>query len=102
MGNALWRESFLLKRIAREEAEKLCRSIFAILQAMDVAVLENEDLGAVVLDMAGRLNITYYDAAYLAEAERSGKTLVTDDEKLAKAAENAGVKNITSKALSRQ
>jgi predicted nucleic acid-binding protein len=102
VGNALWRESFLLKRIAQVEAEKLLHSIFSILQAMDVVVLENEDLGAVILDMAGKLNITYYDAAYLAETQRSGKILVTDDEKLAKTAEKAGVKTITSKALPHQ
>lgn len=99
VGNALWRECFLLKRIASKEAVKLVRSIFAILGGMDIAVLEGEDLGADVLELAGRLNITYYDAAYVAEAQRSEKILVTDDGRLARAAEKAGVKTLTSKAL---
>ena len=99
VGNAVWRECFLLKRIIPKEATKLLKSIFAILQAMDVAVLEDEELGTAILNMAGRLNITYYDAAYLIEAQRLNKTLVTDDEKLTKAAKSAGVKTLTSRAL---
>jgi len=47
----------------------------------------------------GGLSITYYDAAYIIEAQRLDKTLVTDDEKLSKAAKSVGVKNITSRTL---
>ena len=39
-----------------------------------------EELGTAILNMAGGLNITYYDAAYLIEAQGLNKTLVTDDE----------------------
>ena len=95
----MWRECFLLKRIVPKEVTKLLKSIFAILWAMDVAVLEDEELGAAILNMAGRLNVTYYDAAYIIEAQRLDKTLVTDDEKLSKAAKSVGVKNITSRTL---
>ena len=102
VGNAVWRECFLLKRIIPKEATKLLKSIFAILQAMDVAVLEDEGLGTAILNMAGRLNITYYDAAYLIEAQRLNKTLVTDDEKLTKAAKSVGVKTMTSRTLRHQ
>jgi predicted nucleic acid-binding protein len=101
LGNALWRECFLVKRISREEAEKLLRAMFAILQAMDVISLDNDDEGSVVLDKACEYNITFYDSAYVAEAHKSKKVLVTDDKKLAKAAENAGVKTLTSNALMR-
>ena len=99
LGNALWRECFLLKRISREEAEKLLRAMYAILQAMDVISLENDDEGSVVLEKACEHNITFYDSAYVAEAHKSKKVLVTDDKKLAKAAEKAGVQTLTSKAL---
>ena len=98
VGNVVWRECFLLKRIIPKEATKLLKSIFAMLQAMDVAVLEDEELGSAILNMAGRLNITYYDAAYLIEAQKL-KTLVTDAEKLTKAAKSVGVKTLTSRAL---
>lgn len=99
VGNAVWRECFLLKRITSREAIKLLESVFAILQAMDVALLEDEELGTAILNMAGKLNLTYYDAAYLIEAQRLNKTLVTDDEKLTKAAKSVGVKTLTSRAL---
>jgi predicted nucleic acid-binding protein len=99
LGNALWRECFLLKRIRQEEAEKLLRAMFAILQAMDVVLLENEDEGNAVLCRACEYSLTFYDSAYVAEAYKSQKILVTDDEKLAKAAKSAGVETLTSKTL---
>jgi len=91
----------LLKRISREEAETLLRAMYAILQAMEVASLEKEDEGNAVLDEACKFKITFYDSAYLVEAAKSKKTLVTDDKKLAEAAENAGVKTLTSRAFTR-
>jgi predicted nucleic acid-binding protein len=102
LGNALWRECFLLKRISQDEAEKLLRTMFAILHAMDVKVLENEDEGSTVLNQACKLNVTYYDAAYISEARKSSKVLVTDDGKLAKVAEKMGLKILTSGTLSRE
>jgi predicted nucleic acid-binding protein len=102
VGNVLWKECFLLTRIVPEEASKLLKSMFSMLRTMDVTLLEDEDLGKAILDMAGKLNITYYDAAYLTEAQRSDKVLVTDDEKLARAAEKVGVKTLTSKTILKQ
>jgi predicted nucleic acid-binding protein len=99
LGNAVWRECFLLKRISREEADKLLRAMVAILQAMDVVILQNDDEANFILDKACELSITYYDSAYVAEAHKSKKVLVTDDKKLAKAADKIGVKTMTSKAL---
>jgi predicted nucleic acid-binding protein len=98
LGNALWRESFLLKRISREEAEKSLRFMFAILERMQIAPVDS-DTGSSVLEAACKFNLTYYDSAYLTEAKKSNKTLVTDDKKLAKAAENFGVKTLSSMAI---
>ena len=102
VGNALWRECYQLKRIVPEEAAKLLKSIFALIGTMDVALLESGDLGVDILNLAVKLKITYYDAAYLKEAQRSSKILVTEDEKLAKAAESLGVKTLTSKRILKQ
>jgi len=99
VGNALWRECFLLKRIVPKEAAKLLESMFTLLRTMDVAGLEDEDLGNIIFNMAGKLDITYYDAAYLTVAQKSGKTLVTDDKKLAEAAKSLGVKTLTSTTI---
>ncbi len=101
LGNATWRECFLLKKMSRQEAEKLLRAMFEILQDMDVIPLKDEDEGIAVLDKACKFNLTYYDSAYVAEALSSKKILVTDDKKLAKAAENAGVKTLTGRDLTK-
>ena len=99
VGNALWKECFLLKRIVPKEAAKLLRSIFAFIDEMDVIVVEDEELGSAILDIAGKQKITYYDAAYLMGAKKSNKMLVTDDNKLARVAEREGVKPLSSKTV---
>jgi len=95
LGNALWRECSLLKRITCEEAEELLSLIYPILERMEVDSL-NSGSGKEVLYAACKLNLTFYDAAYLTEAKRQNKILVTDDKKLATAAENFGVKTLSS------
>jgi len=100
-GNASWGECFLLKRIASDEASKVLVSIFTILRTMDVAKLEDEELGTEILNVAGEFGITYYDAAYLTMAQKLNKTLVTDDEKLARVAKKISVTTLTSRLLQR-
>jgi predicted nucleic acid-binding protein len=99
LGNAVWRECFLLKRISKQEAGKLLSAMAAILQAMDIVMFQNDDKANLILDKACELGITYYDAAYVVEAQKSEKVLVTDDQKLASAAHKIGVKTMTSKTL---
>lgn len=101
LGNALWKECLLLKRISREEAEKSLNFMYAVLKRMQVSSFDSEKEGSAtsILDSAFKCNITFYDSAYLTEAKKSNKVLVTDDKKLAKAAENAGVKTLSSSAL---
>jgi predicted nucleic acid-binding protein len=98
LGNALWRECHLLKRISIEEAEKSLDLMYSILACMQVSSLDNET-GSEVLNSANKFNLTFYDTAYLIEAKKSGKTLVTDDIKLAKVAENLDIKTSSSKTL---
>ena len=98
LGNALWRECFLLKRISMEEADKSLCFMYEILQRMQIASLDIES-GRQVLDAAGKFNLTFYDSAYLTEAKKSNTPLVTDDKKLAKAAENFGIKTLSSMAI---
>lgn len=98
IGNALWRECLLLKRISIEEAEKSLSLMYAMLARMQVASLNNEK-GTEILGTAHKFRLTFYDSAYLVEAKKNNKILVTDDNKLAKAAENMGVETLSSDAL---
>ena len=98
LGNALWRECLLLKRISIEEAKKSLDLMYSILDSMQVASLDNEK-GSEIVDTAYKFNLTFYDTAYLIEAKNSHNILATDDVKLAKAAENLGIKTLSSKTL---
>ena len=64
-----------------------------LVQALPVQVVEvtlEAALGE-VLDIARRLDLTAYDAAYLAAAARRGVPLATVDDRLRRACEQAGV-----------
>ena len=96
LGNAVWRESFLLKKINQAEAKHLLNSLYAIVDQMELLSIGDEDDANTILDLAYNHSLTFYDSAYLAQASKSKKTLVTDDKKLANAAEKAKVKTLNS------
>ena len=98
LGNALWREAHLLKRISIEEAEKSLSLMYAMLVRMQVEKVDGEQ-GIEILQTAHKCNLTFYDSAYLVEAKKTSKILVTDDNKLAKAAEILGVQTHSSNTL---
>ena len=75
--------------------------MYAIIGEMKVATLQGENEGNTILDAACKFNLTFYDSAYLAEADKSKSTLVTDDKKLAAMAQKAGVKTLTSREFIR-
>ncbi len=98
LGNALWREAHLLKRISIEEAEKSLSLMYAMLVLMQTVEVDGEQ-GIEILQTAHKCNLTFYDSAYLVEAKKTSKILVTDDNKLAKAAEILGVETLSSNTL---
>jgi predicted nucleic acid-binding protein len=98
LGNALWKECLLLERISKAEAEKSLDFLYAILERMQVIAL-NSNMGSTVLETAFKLKLTFYDSAYLTEANKTDRVLITDDKKLAKAAENLGTKTLSSMAF---
>ena len=98
LGNALWREAHLLKRISIEEAEKSLSLMYAILVRMQVEKVDGEQ-GIEILQTAHKCNLTFYASAYLVEAKKTNKILVTDDNILAKAAETLAVQTLSSTTL---
>jgi predicted nucleic acid-binding protein len=98
LGNALWREAHLLKRISIEEAEKSLSLMYAILVRMQIVEVDGEQ-GIEILQTAHKCNLTFYDSTYLAEAKKTSKIILTDDNKLAKAAEILGIETLSSNTL---
>ena len=80
VGNALWRETKLLKRLTIDEAEEVMRAIITLIKFMQV--IEPQD-PIEVLRISNEIETTFYDAAYVVTALRGGLILVTDDRRLA-------------------
>ncbi|MBS7648078.1 MAG: type II toxin-antitoxin system VapC family toxin [Candidatus Bathyarchaeia archaeon] len=79
VGNALWKETMLLKRISIEEALEAISLLDKILKIMSVA---DPLSGDTAFKLAYNLQITYYDASYILAAAEKNAKLVTDDAKL--------------------
>ena len=96
IGNTIWKLCTKLKQVGPDEAQMLLKTMFSIVRKMDTIGQEGIAVGGQILETAVEQGLTYYDAAYLVAARRSGKTLVTDDRELAKSADLWGVENIRS------
>jgi predicted nucleic acid-binding protein len=81
IGNAIWKETVLLKRITIDEAIKLLDLVSSSYSILNIAFPENMFH---VLKIAHSLRITYYDSSYVVASQELKSTLVTDDVKLRK------------------
>lgn len=85
IGNALWRLCLLERKIAPSEASELLASAVDLLGKLGQIRLEDLNSNRILaIGVAER--ITFYDASYVAAAEASRLTIVTDDGALARAA----------------
>jgi len=78
--NALWKETYVLRKMSRKEAESLLDvfiQLLSYLKVLDLSGLESE-----VFKISVETGLTVYDASYLALARREKLTLVTEDVKL--------------------
>ncbi len=80
VGNSLWKEAIILKRISAEDALALLGYVSQVYKMMQL--LEPNDLVS-VLRLACELETTYYDSAYVVASVENDLALVTDDRKLA-------------------
>jgi len=97
IGNALWKECNLYKRVSVEEVVKTLRFMYSMLGLMKVIHIEDVSFSINTFFIANKLNITYYDAVYLNVAKELDKVLVTDDKRLREIAEKINVKTLSSK-----
>jgi len=86
-GNALWRLCALERKITHEEAEAFLLTVAGFLGLLRLVSLAEIDLKR-ILSLAVSKRLTFYDSSYIAAAEAKRLTLVTDDEALAKVAED--------------
>lgn len=80
LGNILWKEHTLRKRINREELEKLVRLIKNVLNLMETLTINGYE--EETLSIADNLKITFYDASYIYHAKNKRTPLITEDNEL--------------------
>ena len=76
IGNAVWKEATLLKRLTINEALTLLNLISLIHRYLNMVYPQNV---SAVLRLAFRLKITYYDASYVIASSELNVPLITDD-----------------------
>ena len=84
VGNALWKEALLLKRVNINEALETISLIDRVLKTMETVNPSNPSL---TLNLAYKLQTTYYDASYIAASAEKNAKLITDDTKLTRKVE---------------
>jgi len=91
VGNAIWKHCILKGIINKSTAIKLYQSLLKLMEAK-VIILEPEKIYLQkALQIALNQGITFYDSLYLAQAQKHGE-LLTSDEKQAKIAVKLGIK----------
>jgi predicted nucleic acid-binding protein len=80
-------ECLLFKRISINEDQKSLHLMHSLLDRMQVFAIDHATRTE-ALQTAYKFHLTFNDTTYLVEAKKTGKTLVTDDYKLAKAEKN--------------
>ena len=81
IGNAVWKESTLLKFLTPEEAKRLGSRSQSILAEINQVKNESEDFQK-ILEIAKTEKLSYYDSSYVLMAKQRGLQLITEDKKL--------------------
>ena len=71
IGNALWKEALLLRRISVDDALSLLKDIRKIYDILDMIMPKNQ---FITLKVALLMKITYYDSAYIIAAAENNLT----------------------------
>lgn len=80
LGNIIWKEHALHKRINADELRSLVRLVKDVLNLMEILTVNcNEEE---ILDVSKKLRLTFYDASYICHAKDRQIPLVTEDAEL--------------------
>ena len=91
LGNAVWKELHLFKRVTEEESRILLTAFHETMLRLKVEPQLKLSERLEVLSNADRFGISYYDSSYLTAAIQLEATLVTEDKGLRNAAEERGL-----------
>jgi len=86
LGNVLWKEYLLHKKINKDELRRLVRLIKEVLHIVEVLGIDCHE--EEILDIAEELKSTFYDASYIFYAKEKKLSLITEDEALLNKARN--------------
>jgi len=82
-GNSLWKLASLLGTLSLEDAYEIASVLHALVARRVLRLVRCDDLEARrVLEIAVREKLTFYDASYIAAAEKLNAVLVTEDREL--------------------
>ncbi|MEM3479415.1 MAG: type II toxin-antitoxin system VapC family toxin [Candidatus Bathyarchaeia archaeon] len=96
LGNLIWKRRALVRDLKEDEYRRLMEIVKRTLNLMEV--LNINCCEASVAELAGNLNLTFYDASYIFLAKSRGVSLVTEDKNIRSRAGNY-VKVLTVKDL---
>ncbi|MEM2088597.1 MAG: type II toxin-antitoxin system VapC family toxin [Thermoproteota archaeon] len=86
-GNGLWKWVSLKKNVGLDEAKSLITTLTKVFSMDGFTVMSWRELNhQAILDLAVENNITFYDACYIMASVILKTPLITEDEKLKKAA----------------
>ena len=84
IGNAVWKESSPSKSLSGANLEKVVEAVNYCFTNMESISLAPVDLAG-ILEIARKEKLTFYNSSYLYATKKNNLTLVTEDEKLARA-----------------
>ena len=99
VGNALWKEAYLIKRIEVNQAIKVLNFINSLFNLMSVIDISSYEREIDILLTAIQMGLTFYDASYLFIAKNLKATLITDDDDIIKASKRTETKTLRSRDL---
>jgi predicted nucleic acid-binding protein len=91
IGNALRTSAVHLKHITPEEAESTLENLHKALALVTITPQDNIQDSNKILQNSIKYNLSYYDSAYITSAIKHNASLLTEDNKLAKAAKRANI-----------
>ena len=94
VGNAVWKESALLKFLTPKEAKRLGTTAQTILAKIEKMTNDGDDFQK-ILEIAQDEKLSFYDSSYVFFAKQKGLILITEDKQLeVKAKKHVNVQTI--------